>query len=278
MGEGAGRNQVDPCCGHGPDVFFADPAGGLHQGAPVNQGHGLLHGRRVHVVQHDDVGPGLQGLFYPSQVLHFNLNPGRVGSAPPRRLHRRPDPAGRFDVVVLDQHGIVKAEAVIVPAAHPDRVFFKHPEARRGFSGIHQAGLFPGNQFNQPRRPGGNAGQALQEIQGQALAGQDRPRPAGQFGQHLAALYPLAVAHQGPELNERVQAQKNPLRHRQPCHHSVLLGQYVTAGNGVRRHNAVGGKIAGAYILSQAALDQPVQLNLVQLHVAIPLLYVVFLF
>ena len=54
------------------------------------------------------------------------------------------DAAGRDDVVVLDHRSVIQREAVIGPAAHPDRVFLEHAQARQRLAGVDDPRLVAG--------------------------------------------------------------------------------------------------------------------------------------
>ena len=57
------------------------------------------------------------------------------------RSSTRADAAGDRDVVVLDQHRVVEAEAVVEAAAAAHGVFLERAQARRGLAGAADAGL-----------------------------------------------------------------------------------------------------------------------------------------
>ena len=87
--------------------------------------------------------------------------------------------AGQREMVVLDQDAIPQTEAVIRPATQRHGPFFQDPQARRRLPGIDDPGPEPLHRVAELRRQRGDAGQPLQEIQGHALALQQRPAVSG---------------------------------------------------------------------------------------------------
>ena len=87
--------------------------------------------------------------------------------------------AGRGDVVFLDQHHVVQADAVIAAAAAAHRVLLRAsaaPEWSCGYPGSGSA--VPATACHVAVRDARGAGQQLQKIERRALAGQDaRARP-----------------------------------------------------------------------------------------------------
>ena len=65
--------------------------------------------------------------------LDLHLQAGLSGD---RGFHGRFHRAGYSDVIVLDQHTIVEAHAVVLGAAHPRRIFVQQTKARDGLAGV----------------------------------------------------------------------------------------------------------------------------------------------
>jgi len=76
-------------------------------------------------------------------------------------------------VIVLDQNSIIKAQAVVAGAAHPNRVLLKNSPTRGGLPGVHHLRLVALHHLRQTPGIGGNPGKPLQEVQGDALPRQD---------------------------------------------------------------------------------------------------------
>ncbi len=93
-------------------------------------------------------------------------------------LEHRFDAAGDCDVVVLDQHRIIKAEAVIITAAAANRIFLQRPQSRRRFARTDHARFGVRNPLDELRGRGGNAGQMTDEIKRGALGAENGARIA----------------------------------------------------------------------------------------------------
>ena len=108
------------------------------------------------------------------------------------------DRVGRFifqcdQVVVLDEHQVEQAHAMVVSAAARDRVFFKSPPAGRRFTRVENLRRRVLDGVHELRRERRNAGQPLDKIQRHALGAQNRVCRAGNFQQNFIAVDALAV-------------------------------------------------------------------------------------
>ena len=99
----------------------------------------------VHIVQQDEVGAGVQGLFQSLQVRHFHFDLEQVVGPGFGLPHRLADGTHRGQVIVLDEHPVVEPQAVVAAAAQAHRVFLQGPPAGGGFPGVHQGGSGPGH-------------------------------------------------------------------------------------------------------------------------------------
>ena len=89
-------------------------------------------------------------------------------------------------MVVLDQDSIGEIEAMVEAAAAAHRVFFQQAQAGRGLAGIKNGGAGAFDGFHVFGSDGGDAAQALQQVQDQALAAQQRARVVPDGGNGLA--------------------------------------------------------------------------------------------
>jgi len=96
-------------------------------------------------------------------------------------------------VVFLDQDAVVQAHALILPAAHPHRVFLGDAQAGQGFSGIQNRRMGAAHGLDIGPGGGGHRRQGLQEIQRRAFGGQQRARIAVDVGQHVAGRHGVAL-------------------------------------------------------------------------------------
>ena len=72
-------------------------------------------------------------------------------------------------MIVLDQDAVGQVEAVVAAAAGHDTVFFQHPQTRRRLAGVADAHRIVFNLLDESGSAGGNARDALQQIQGHPL-------------------------------------------------------------------------------------------------------------
>ena len=102
-------------------------------------------------------------------------------------LERLGDAAGGGDMVVLDQHRVIKPEAMIDPAAGPAPRISR----RRAGPGVvlrvqAMRALVPSTAATIGRGQRGDAAQAAEKIERGPLAGEQRARLAGDLGDHAA--------------------------------------------------------------------------------------------
>ncbi len=84
-----------------------------------------------------------------------------------------PIPPTAAKVVVLDEHGVVEAEAVIETAAAAHGVFLELAQSRRGLAGFDNPRLGACDGIHQRARGRGDAGEVACEVQRHALRGED---------------------------------------------------------------------------------------------------------
>src|SRR5262249_58036761 len=109
----------------------------------------------------------------------FNLDLAQMSDGGLRALEYRRNAAGDRDVVILDEHRIVEAEAMVEAAAAADRVFLERAQAGRGFARAADARLGVGDFLHEHGRRRGDAGEVAEEVERDALGRQNRTRRAG---------------------------------------------------------------------------------------------------
>ena len=72
-------------------------------------------------------------------------------------------------MVVLDEHGVVEPEAVVAAAAAADGVLLKGAQPGRGLAGADDAGAVWRDSGDEVARGGGDAAEAAQEVERDAL-------------------------------------------------------------------------------------------------------------
>src|SRR5205823_6235135 len=192
------------------------------------------------------------------QRLHLDLDLDRNPAAPRPRDGPR-HPAGDLEVVVLDQDGVRQRCSMERPAARHHRVALECPKARDGLAGAQDArGL---RRLDEGPRRRGDPGQVREEVDGDALGSQDRPRGAIDHGDDVAP-------------PDRLPVDESPRHAHSP--HAVLFGRdgEDEIGDASSGENAVGlrpklgsatvvppdrevsGQVAGGRVLGQGPFDQ----------------------
>src|SRR5207237_6998447 len=134
----------------------------------------------------------LQRLGELVERVDLELDLDEVTGTGARPFERRADPAGERDMVVLDQHRIVEAEAVIGAAAKAHRLFFEDAQARRRLAGADDLGLVARDRIDQRAGRGRDARQSADQVQRGPLSRQYRPGPAADPRHRLATFDPAA--------------------------------------------------------------------------------------
>ena len=87
-------------------------------------------------------------------------------------------------VVVLGEHAVEQAEAVVGAASGADGEPLELAESGCGFAGVEDDGLGAGHGLDELTGEGGDAGESLKEIQGRAFGGEEGAggAPGGEDG------------------------------------------------------------------------------------------------
>ena len=163
-----------------------------------------------------------------------------------RPLQRRTDPAGHRDVVVLDQHRVVQAEAVIGAAAQPHRLLFEDAQAGGRLAGADDFRLVTGDRIDQRPRRGRNPGQAADQVQRGPLAGEHGARVARDAGDRLTALDAGAVPAQPLDAQARIEQLEGEQPGFETGEHAGLTRRDHRVDARVGGHDRIAGDVAGA--------------------------------
>ena len=251
MGERAAGHEVDTQVGDGLHVVRVDVAGALGLRAPVDERDGRRHGVVVHVVEHDDVGPGGDRLLDLRERLALHLDFAHERGVGARCLDGFAHAARGGDVVVLQQHPVGEVVAVVAPAAAPDGLLLEHAHVRRGFARVHQLGGAALKQRGHAVRVGGDAAHALQVVQGHALARQQHAHVAGHRRKRLACANAVAVRSEALDARLGVQDGERALEHVEAAQHAVGLRDKVHGGGACVGHDGGGGHVFVGDVLGQ---------------------------
>ena len=211
VGERADRDEVDAGLGDVAQVVVGDAAGGLELGAPADVGDDLAHCDGVMLSRRRVRRAGRAA---SSTSARLRPRPPAAGRAPPAPRGPPRDAAGHRDVVLLDQDRVEEPDPVVRAAARGHRRLLEHAQARRRLAGVEDPHPRP-RLPDRERRRGGHARQALQQVQGRALGGQQGPGRALDH-RHLAALAPHALLDRAREAHVRVELGEHGLGDVQP--------------------------------------------------------------
>ena len=197
LGQAADRDAVDAGFGDAAHRFEADVARGFEDCPTGGECDRLAHLRQAHVVEQDHAGAGVERL--AKFVGIFDLDLDELAGAGGKSRDALGlgdgggDAAGRQDVVFLDQNGVIEAESVVAAAAAKYGEFLRAAQAGQRLAGIDDLRARAGDGVGELAGLGRHAGEQLQEVEGGALAGQERPGRAFDFAEQLVGGDALAV-------------------------------------------------------------------------------------
>ena len=156
---------------------------------------------------------------------------------------------------------------MVMPPTQDNRPFVEQTQPRHRLARVQDAGACPADCGHIAAGRGGNAGHALEEIEGNTLPGQQGAGRAGHFGNVRARDDVCAILDQRCKFDRGVNLQKALLGNHQACYHTGRFGQHCAGilqivGNGRDRRDIS----AVARIFVQRTLDQ--QRDLLGQHAA----------
>ena len=155
-------------------------------------------------------------------------------------LDGEPNAAGYGDVVVLDQDGVVEAEAVVGAAAAFDGVFVEGAVAGDGLAGAADLCMGVGDQVLKGRRIGGDPRHAHEVVEGDALCGQNGTGITVDAGNPFAGLDAVAILLQRLEPERRIDGAEGSLGKFKARQDAVLAGCQHRLCGGRRRYGGIG--------------------------------------
>ena len=169
--------------------------------------------------------------------------------------NRRGDAARRFDMVVLDQHGVEQAEAVIGSAALANRHLVQNPEPRNGFSRVINFCFRFADGIHVGGGQGRNAAHALEKIQRRALGLQDGGQSAFHPREDRAFPHPAPVGDHFPDDDVRILTLKHRFKNLQTRNNKILFGHRNRPALLFRTDGGLRGDVARADVLGQGGPD-----------------------
>ena len=191
------------------------------------------HLRDIHVVEEDDLGAAGQRLLRLLVARDLDLDVQGMGHSGSRRPDHVDDieaaVAGGGDVVVLDQDAVAEVEAVVVAAAEAYGVALESAEAGRRLARVDDAHRQAGDGVGEGARQRGGAGEALEEVEGDALGREDRCEWPFDHRELGAGLGPGRRLDVGADLVRRVEGEEAAAATGRPAMTPSLLARKTPA-------------------------------------------------
>ena len=132
-----------------------------------------------HVVQKDNVRPGIQGDIELIEVVHFYLDSqGRPKtSCAKHRVLNSQSPVRNWQccqMIVFNENAVVKSDAMILAPAAAHSILFKRAPARKRFACVKNPAGSTGNRLDVVPRQCRHAAEMLHKVQCRPFSSQDR--------------------------------------------------------------------------------------------------------
>ena len=213
MGEGAAGDEIKAEIAEGREAFERNVARSFGLRTAGDNFDGFDHHVVGHVVQQNVFDARVGGLADIVKVVRFDfdfqfwiffaaLADGPCDGAFTNGFCH-------FTVVVLDHDTVEQTETVVLRAADLDGVFFKHAQTGGGFARVKKFRLGVAQRQNVLAGHGGDAGEALHEIQCAAFTGENGLRLAAYDGELRSGLAEIAFLHKWLEVQRAVELMEN---------------------------------------------------------------------
>ena len=160
-------------------------------------------------------------------------------------------------MVVLHEDAVEEPEAVVGAAAAEDGVFLQEAQPWRGLAGVEDERAEVIDEAGEGARHGGDAAQALHEVEGGALGGEDGARRPLEAEDVLPGGGVCAIGRDGLEGHlARGDGRQDRDGDGDARDAAVLARQDGAGGADARLHEGLGRRVAGAEILVQGELDR----------------------
>ena len=128
-------------------------------------------------------------------------------------------------------------------------------QARRGLARVEHLAEGAGDPIDMGAREGGDATQALHEVERRAFAGEQRPRQAGDAGEGRGGLHRAAGGLQDFERIDAAAQAVHGLKQLDARHHHRLAGEKGARGLERAGHGQFTGDVARADVLGEGSAD-----------------------
>ncbi len=258
-------HQIDPGRGDGRRGLGRDAARRLGHGAPADAAHRLAQGVVIHVVQQHYIDAGGQRLVELRQRVDLEFDLDHVADRRAGARQGLSHAAGEGHVVVLDQHRVVQAVAMVAAAAHPHRVLLDGAQPGQGLARAGHLAMRMGDGVGDGGGGGGHAAQVAEEVQRRAFGRQHAARRAFDKGDLTAGRQARAVGQQHLKTDLRIDQPEGQPGQLQPGQHARLARHQAGLPAGLGRHDGVAGDVARAsQVLQQGGANQRLQHDLGQ--------------
>ena len=250
MGQGADGDQSGAGFRVGARALGRDAARRLHGDARARPPHPRRHALGCLVVGEDVPHSCRERLFELRLVLHLN-DDRRAG----RRAGERRGKTARSEqcpVIVLPEDRFGERPAIFDAAPDGDGVALKRPQPRGGLARVGDPGSGPRHRLHRPAGQRRNAREALQKVEGDPLARQQRRGGRPHTREDSVGPYPLPFAAQRLDARLGVELRIHPRDDRESRDDERVFGHEMRARGAPRR----GTEQPGGHVVSSAVLLQ----------------------
>lgn len=187
VGESADGDEIDPGKGDVANSGKGDTAAGLEpDGGRAAQLNGFAHPSGGHIIQENNVDArdGEKGADLVQRIgFDFYFDPGMVTAEELKLMGKDTGPESGIsgEMIVLDHDHVIEPETVILAASSADGGFLEEAKTRSGFAGVEDDRRGPCDGVHEAAGKSGDGGEALKEIEGNALGGEDGADGAGEL-------------------------------------------------------------------------------------------------
>src|SRR5262249_3735993 len=152
-----------------------------------------------------------------------------------------------------------EAEPVVAAAATRDGVLLERPQTRCRLAGVENGNAGPLDGIDVASRERRNARKAAEEVERDALSGEDRALLAGHACDDRGRLDGDSVAYECLEVDLGIERPKGRLGRPQPAYDTRLLEQELGRPDCVLRNRRLGRHVAGSDVLGEGCMDDPLE-------------------
>lgn len=259
VGEGTGRDGVHSSGGYVMNGIERDAAASFQPKTTSVEGHRLAELGEVHVVQQDEVDAGESqeiGQLLESGGFELDAHAWVIRPHAIDGLLQGFQVASGCQVIVFDHDSVIEPETMIDGAASEHGLFFDQAPAGRGFARVPDFDWVGFDRFDIASGHGGDAGEALEEVQRGALGGEDGAGATFDFDEGIAWLEGLAIGEQRPDAQAGVDFTKHRLGDGHASDDAWFAGNDAALVAGAVADEVNRGDITAADVFGDGGLDE----------------------